>query len=90
MAYAIIKERRVCFVSDVDVKLYINGKRLPSKYAQLISAIHSCTKNDDIRRRKILKLYAKHCVLLSEKNRELEFKTERDLAQFIKKATQIL
>lgn len=76
-------------MSDVYVAFFLNGKRLPRKYEQLISMIHNCTKKDDFKRRKIMKLYLKHCVLISEENAELEFRTEQDLVQFIDEASQI-
>lgn len=76
-------------MSDVYVTFYVNGKRLPAKYEQLIGVIHSCAKNNDIKRRKLRRLYLKHCVLISEENAELEFRTERDLIQFIDEAKHI-
>ena len=76
-------------MSDVYVNFFLNGKRLAPKYEQLIGMIHNCTKKNPVKRRKIMKLYLKHCVLLSEEDAELEFRTEQDLVQFIDEASRI-
>lgn len=76
-------------MSAVYVNFYVGGRRLPRKYEQLISMLHDCVKNDDIKCRKLRKLYLKHCVLISEEDAELEFRTEQDLVQFIDEATHI-